>query len=919
MRQIAGFRSLRTLIALAPSIAFVGSAAAWEWPEAADIVVPANTTANVTADDVAKLAAARTLTIGANSYVYFDHGATPLVLSAAVTADASATMWLRNSAYVVFSGNNENFLGKTYGRSSSTLVVSNRFGLGCAQTKTVDFSQANLLFGGAGLTNDVPIKINVLDTVRRLQVDPAAGTFVQNGDFTDWNTYANLILGNAVFNGNYYQDYGNPGFVSDSTDRDLVFNGPFVSTYSQGWTYGDSKVSGRMHFNASGNDWKSFRVAYNNNVRIICGAANALPPSSYFTIRYRDARTPNSSIDLGGCDQSVLDVRPDYQLENKNQFYEVTSARPATLTLTQTSETAYYSALKFTGRAGLHYAGNGTLQIYNVVSTSKGPLTVSSGTVEFGVYKSGWTGGGWGGDEINVTGGKLLITSPCGILNRNAVVTISGGGTLEVADGVTILVKKLVTSGGEFAAGGDYTVAQLQALGVTGLAGSGSVIVGDRYVDAEKGNDANDGFSPATAKKTLAAALPLARVSGMAVRLAAGTYSNETMTASEENYRAVIPAGVTVFGAGTDKTFIKGHENADDPVRCVCLGANARISDVTLCESYGSAVQAPNMTANKSTAYVVDCVISNNYAVQAAAGNGGSYLRCLIAENSSKSNCCGLWCPDCAVNCVFNRNGMVNDVVEASEVVNCTFISSGTNRQPLYRGTGNCNAYNCVIDRNYSGKVTYKNCLFTERSESDPREAQSSYTDCIYAAGLDTEVDSAFRPVKGHHAGIDRAGARADYERVVASVFGEEELEKDMAGGQRVYNAAIDLGAGEYDARADFSAALNAKNVSVTKATEDVALTAEEKVRLGPGDTLTFALLRQASPKAVEVGFVVEGPGCVKVFANGTRIGTYAAGVQTLCYTPTSANDTLTFVSEGGATAVFDPVERQGGLMLLFR
>ena len=85
------------------------------------------------------------------------------------------------------------------------------------------------------------------------------------------------------------------------------------------------------------------------------------------------------------------------------------------------------------------------------------------------------------------------------------------------------------------------------------------------YVDANTGNDANDGDTPATAKKTIQAAVTQVTAGGQ-VNVAAGTYVEDV----------TINKAVTVTGAGPATTII-------DPVNYVGISAdNVTIEDIAI-------------------------------------------------------------------------------------------------------------------------------------------------------------------------------------------------------------------------------------------------------------------------------------------------------------------------------------------------
>lgn len=208
----------------------------------------------------------------------------------------------------------------------------------------------------------------------------------------------------------------------------------------------------------------------------------------------------------------------------------------------------------------------------------------------------------------------------------------------------------------------------------------------DWYADAVHGDDAQDGWTPATAKKTLAAALA-AVVPGDTVHAAEGDYDEGTAILATSSSgagawrvivpsRVVVPTGVRLVASGArDKTRIIGRaaDQADPPqvrsdgttmkktnlgdsfeadwqaygvgtngsVKCVTLQPNARIrgftltggrtgcpEDVTADYTLGAAV----LGYAADTSVVEDCLISNNVSGRAVVYNATA-INCDIRDN----------------------------------------------------------------------------------------------------------------------------------------------------------------------------------------------------------------------------------------------------------------------------------------------
>ena len=189
------------------------------------------------------------------------------------------------------------------------------------------------------------------------------------------------------------------------------------------------------------------------------------------------------------------------------------------------------------------------------------------------------------------------------------------------------------------------------------------------YVNAAvtKGSDTNNGFTAATPKLTLAAALTNANLlAGDVVWVAPGRYESgrsKDVSTDAVYARAVVPEGVTLAAKGSaEDTFIIGADapsgNANEygcgtgAVRCVTLAANACVRGFTLTggracsitasskqDNFGGGVVATQQATSTdggrwaATRLVEDCVISNNAAHWGGGASGVTLSRCVVAGN----------------------------------------------------------------------------------------------------------------------------------------------------------------------------------------------------------------------------------------------------------------------------------------------
>ena len=189
------------------SCSILATSAEWAgWPaEGGDIMLPAGEKVFVTDADVGNFANVSSITFGEGAELVFSNSTEPLFLRAPFVNNGGATVRFTGSMPVVIEASNVNWTGTNFLEGASTVIVSNRYGLGTSRTAEVQVAQtADLWFGGEGLTNDVPIFIEQLSNrtpLRQMQHNRAFGPFVQNGSFTD---DMNTLYGDAIINGTYY-------------------------------------------------------------------------------------------------------------------------------------------------------------------------------------------------------------------------------------------------------------------------------------------------------------------------------------------------------------------------------------------------------------------------------------------------------------------------------------------------------------------------------------------------------------------------------------------------------------------------------------------------------------------------------------------------------------------------------------------
>jgi len=212
------------------------------------------------------------------------------------------------------------------------------------------------------------------------------------------------------------------------------------------------------------------------------------------------------------------------------------------------------------------------------------------------------------------------------------------------------------------------------------------------YVFDFTGNDANDGQSWATAKKTIQAGVDVQDIYGGMVLVSNGTYSISS--------EITVPKTMRIFSVnGPEVTVVDGG----GITRCFNLsGKECVVSGFTITNGYADS-DGGGIYCTDPAAIVSSCLITGN----AAAGNGG-----------------GVYCTDPAAiisNCVISGNsaagnggGMVGSIA-----YDCTFRgNSATNESSGGGGMYGGLAYNCSFTDNSADRGggasegIYTNCIF---------------------------------------------------------------------------------------------------------------------------------------------------------------------------------------------------------------
>jgi len=183
-----------------------------------------------------------------------------------------------------------------------------------------------------------------------------------------------------------------------------------------------------------------------------------------------------------------------------------------------------------------------------------------------------------------------------------------------------------------------------------------------------------------------------------------------------------------------------------------------------------------------------------------------------------------------------------------------------------------------------------------------------------------TEVDGAWRPTAFDAAAVDagRDPADAETEAFRYAIPAVLLRDADLAGGQRVYNGAPDVGAGEFDWRPRYWHDLGGGSRMAVSAASPGATEAAHGVTLADGAALTTTWTLRGSANRCEYAVALTGEGTLYLSVNGgEETAVSASGAQTL-HLPAGAN-TLAFRYAGSGSATLSDFVDFAGTLLLFR
>ena len=462
----------------------------------------------------------------------------------------------------------------------------------------------------------------------------------------------------------------------------------------------------------------------------------------------------------------------------------------------------------------------------------------------------------------------------------------------------------------------------------------------DWWVDATNGNDANTGWSAASAKKTLAGAMSLA-LAGDTVHALPGVYDEGTMLQDNPpsydrgplRSRVVVQTNVTLVAEGTvDETVIKGApgngsgdtpELWSDAVRCVYLNSGAKVKGFTIRDGHTDSYNNSSQHAGNSgggvigrsvTSTVEDCIVTNCNAVRGGAGYTTTFTRCRIVGNRANSSPVGrnLALYGCYVADNLGRNNdQYNGLVQNHyDIVGCTFTSgNGTGTSGWTTGSRVSVAqqkgykfWNNVVDMSYGGSSRQALSNACNNVFSD---ALLDFGSGDVLQGEDNIITSSESIALGA-AGVPLYGSAAigagDFEHALTNLTGETGLNGVLRG----LGGSVDAGAFEFDWLLRFAEDLGGKGIVVTEADNSVFENHDGLVEIPSGGlALTWTpTQRQAMNCPCSFKVNVTGTGTLTVTKDGAAFATYTQGVHDVNF---SGSGTMAF------TFAYEPGENDAG------
>ena len=420
----------------------------------------------------------------------------------------------------------------------------------------------------------------------------------------------------------------------------------------------------------------------------------------------------------------------------------------------------------------------------------------------------------------------------------------------------------------------------------------------DLYVDPSK-SDGNSGWTAETAKKTLANVMKIA-VGGDVVHAAEGVYAEGEMTntisfagtASQQvGARVCVPAGVTLLASGSrDDTVIEGRYHSDsarqgaNALRGVFLYPGATLEGFTVrkgataargggCydDNVGGCVATTKANDSRGTGTIRNCALRNGGARNAAGVWGGRVSRCLIIGCECSSDACASMYSTIENSIIANASRTT--VNSHCGIRSSTIVSTSTcsdNELGAVAGAPVENSIVFVPGQANQGQRTlanWRNCIVQTTDKNSKilfDEATCTNILRMELADVKISLNDAYRLP------ADSPAVDAGDSALLAHLL--DGTASDYAGGQRVYNRAVDIGAWEHDWRDAYAQTLaTSRKCAVAAADPDVAKTGDAVEVFDGAIDVTF----RAAGTPLNLGIDVLGNGTLTLFMGEDAVATF--------------------------------------------
>ena len=329
------------------------------------------------------------------------------------------------------------------------------------------------------------------------------------------------------------------------------------------------------------------------------------------------------------------------------------------------------------------------------------------------------------------------------------------------------------------------------------------------------------------------------------------------------------------------------YGNGTNAVRCAYVLSGGYVKGFKLTggrtqRGNSSGVQRSGGGAVISGGALIDCEVTGNgcgYRGRAVYSlNGGSAIRCYFHDKVSGASydiCNGAVVDSYAKGSCYG----------CSLVLNCTFtdvVRANGKQQAL-------NSYLASVSGAGDGGMVCTNCVFTGKADDVIKDG-STYDEatCKFSVARDDNLDENFCPKTAASPLVD-AGSKELYDAKFPSKWVQFKG-RDWKDGQRIYNAQIDVGCGEYDFRPTCAGYLGDRAI-ISEMGPNVTTNSVPNVVVPEGESITLAMAPKVSGRATayELVYTPEGGERTVVFEKSATGFTYtldgACTVQSLSAT----------------------------------